>query len=58
MLHEPLRAVGRLVEAIGVIEVSRTVELHHNIGPTSMGVNTFSTIVLLTLITNCDGGAF
>ena len=37
--------------------VSRTVELHHNIGPTSVGVNTFSTIVLLTLITNCDGGA-
>ena len=46
------------VEATGVIEVSRTVELHHNIGPTSVGVNTFSTIVLLTLITNCDGGAF
>ena len=43
---------------MGVIEVSRTVELHHNIGPTSVGVNTFSTIVLLTLITNCDGGAF
>ena len=46
------------VEATGVIEVSRTVELHHNIGPTSVGVKTFSTIVLLTLITNCDGGAF
>ena len=45
------------VEAMGVIEVSRTVELHHNIGPTSVGVNTFSTIALLTLITNCDGGA-
>ena len=45
------------VEAIGVIEVSRTVELHHNIGPTSVGVNTFSTIVLLTLIPNYNGGA-
>ena len=32
------------VEAIGVIEVSRTVELHHNIGPTNVGVNTFSTM--------------
>ena len=31
--------------------------LTNNIGPTSVGVNTFSTIVLLTLITNCDGGA-
>ena len=31
--------------------------LTKNIGPTSVGVNTFSTIVLLTLITNCDGGA-
>ena len=29
----------------------------NNIGPTSVGVNTFSTIVLLTLITNCNGGA-
>ena len=31
--------------------------LTNNIGPTSVGVNTFITIVLLTLITNCDGGA-
>ena len=31
--------------------------LTDNIGPTSVGVNTFNTIVLLTLITNCDGGA-
>ena len=32
----------------------------NNTGPTSVtsvGVNTFSTIVLLTLTTNCDGGA-
>ena len=31
--------------------------LTNNIGPTSVGVNTFSTIVLLTRIINCDGGA-
>ena len=31
--------------------------LTNAIGPTSVGVNTFSTIVLLTPITNCDGGA-
>ena len=31
--------------------------LTNNIGPTSVGVNTFSTIVLLTFITNCDSGA-
>ena len=31
--------------------------LTNSIGPTSVGVNTFSTIVLLTLITNCNGGA-
>ena len=31
--------------------------LTNNIGPTSVGVNTFTTIVLLTLITNCNGGA-
>ena len=31
--------------------------VRNNIGPTSVGVNTFSTIVLLTLITNYDGGA-
>ena len=31
--------------------------LTNNIAPTSVGVNTFITIVLLTLITNCDGGA-
>ena len=31
--------------------------LTNNIGPTMVGVNTFSTIVHLTLITNCDGGA-
>ena len=31
--------------------------LTNNIGPTSVGVNTFSTIVLLTLIANCDGEA-
>ena len=30
--------------------------LINNIGPTSVGVNTFSTIVLFTLTTNCDGG--
>ena len=30
--------------------------LTNNIGPTSVGVNTFSTIVLFTLTTNCDGG--
>ena len=30
----------------------------NNIGPTSVGVNTFSTIVLLILITNSDGGVF
>ena len=31
--------------------------LTNKIGPTSVGINTFSTIVLLTLITNCNGGA-
>ena len=31
--------------------------LTNNIGPTRVGVNTFSTIVLLTLITNCNIGA-
>ena len=31
--------------------------LTNNIIPTSVGVNTFRTIVLLTLTTNCDGGA-
>ena len=31
--------------------------LTNSIGPTSVGVNTFSTIVLLTLITNRNGGA-
>ena len=31
--------------------------LTNNIGPTSVGVNTLSTIVLLTLLTNCNGGA-
>ena len=31
--------------------------LTNGIGPTSVGVNTFNKIVLLTLITNCDGGA-
>ena len=31
--------------------------LTNNIIPTSMGVNAFGTIVLLTLTTNCDGGA-
>ena len=29
--------------------------LTNNIGLTSVGVNTFGTIMLLTLITNCDG---
>ena len=37
--------------------MSFVVYLTNNIGPTSVGVNTFITIVLLTLITNCDGGA-
>ena len=31
--------------------------LTNNIGPTSVGVNTFNTIVLLTIIRNRDGGA-
>ena len=31
--------------------------LTNNIGPTSVGVNTFGTIVLLTLITKCNSGA-
>ena len=31
--------------------------LTNKIAPTSVAVNTFSTIVLLTLITNCNGGA-
>ena len=30
--------------------------LTNNIGPTSVGINTFSTMVLFTLTTNCDGG--
>ena len=30
--------------------------LTNNIGPTRVGVNTFSTMVLFTLTTNCDGG--
>ena len=30
--------------------------LTNNIGPTSVGVNAFSTILLFTLTTNCDGG--
>ena len=37
--------------------MSFVVYLTNNIGPTSVGVNAFITIVLLTLITNCDGGA-
>ena len=37
--------------------MSFVLHLTNNIGPTSVGVNTFITIVLLTLITNCDGGA-
>ena len=37
--------------------MSSVLYLTNNIGPTSVGVNTFSTIVLLTLITNCNGGA-
>ena len=37
--------------------MSSVLYLTNNIGPTSVGVNTFSKIVLLTLITNCDGGA-
>ena len=36
--------------------MSLVLYLTNNIGPTSVGVNTFSTIVLLTLITNFDGG--
>ena len=36
--------------------MSFVLHLTNNIGPTSVGVNTFITIVLLTLITNCDGG--
>ena len=37
--------------------MSFVLHLTNNIGPTSVGVNTFITIMLLTLITNCDGGA-
>ena len=37
--------------------MSFVLHLTNNIGPTSVGVNAFITIVLLTLITNCDGGA-
>ena len=37
--------------------MSFALHLTNNIGPTSVGINTFITIVLLTLITNCDGGA-
>ena len=36
--------------------MSFVVYLTNNIGPTSVGVNTFSTILLFTLTTNCDGG--
>ena len=39
------------------LQLSSVLYLTNNIGPTSVGVNTFSTIMLLTLITNCDGGA-
>ena len=39
------------------LQLSAVLYLTNNIGPTSVGVNTFSTMLLLTLITNCDGGA-
>ena len=39
------------------LQLSSVLYLTNKIGPTSVGVNTFSAIVLLTLITNCDGGA-
>ena len=38
-------------------EAPQVDHIANNIGPTSVGVNTFIAIVLLTLITNCDGGA-
>ena len=38
-------------------QMSSVLYLTNNIGPTSVGVNTFSTIVLLTVITKCYSGA-
>ena len=38
-------------------KMSLRMRLTNNIIPTSVGVNTFTTIVLLTVTTNCDGGA-
>ena len=38
-------------------QLSSIVYLTNNIAPTGVGVSTFSAIVLLTLITSCDGGA-